>query len=141
MKQLSYFWVSNKVVLLWRDTSKPLIHMLLSASLCGLATIGYELQAEEFLAEARVVNVEPLTEIVNRRSVTENCKAFKPSDNGLAALLHWDLGTGPCAAYTQEVAIVAYKVSYEWNDHIYTQRMEEPPGSFIAVQIHMEPKP
>ena len=139
MKCLWSLWIFTGTALLWRRTSKPLIHLFLSVSLCGLAAFGYELQAEEFFAQARVLNVEPLTKIVNRRSVTEECKASKPSDNVFSALLHWDLGTGPCAVYAQEVAIVAYKVTYEWNNQRYTQRMEEPPGSFVPVKILVEP--
>jgi len=140
MKWRQQEWGFTRLVKFWRNTSKTLIHLFLSVSLCALAAFGYELQAEEFFGEARVVSVEPLTKIVNRRSVTEKCMAYKPADKGLSALLHWDLGTGPCANYAQEVAIVGYKVSYEWNEQIYTQRMKEPPGSFIPVQIRMEPK-
>jgi hypothetical protein len=130
----------DQVKLLWYRTSKPLIHLLLSVSLCGLAAFNSELQAEEFIAEARVIKVEPLTEIVNRRTITAECTTVRPAGSSFSELLHWDLGTGPCADYAQEVAIVGYKVSYEWNKQVHTQIMKEPPGSFVPVHIQLEPR-
>jgi hypothetical protein len=129
----------DQVKLLWYRTSKPLIHMLLSVSLCGLAAVNYELQAEEFMAEARVIKVEPLTKIVNTRKIAVECTTARPAGGSFSELLHWDLGTGPCADYAQKVAIVGYKVSYEWNKQVHTQIMKEPPGSVVPVQIQLEP--
>ncbi len=129
----------NRLVRHWSNTSKLLIHILLSASLCALAAFNYELQAEEFIAEAQVKNVEPLTKIVNRRTIAAECKTVRSAGGNFSELLHWDLGTGPCADYTQEVAIVGYKVSYEWNKQVFTQIMKQPPGNFVPVQIQMEP--
>lgn len=116
---------------------KPLLHIFLSLSLCALASITHGLQAQEYFAEARVLNVEPLTRLVNTRSVTQACKDSKPARAGLSDLLHWDLGTGPCAKYSQDVAIVAYRVSYEWNDKVYTQRMDQAPGAFVPVKVRV----
>ena len=98
----------------------------------------WDASAEEFYADARVVRVEPLTKLTNVRKIKEACKGTKPADAGIIELLHWDLGTGPCAEFSQEVSISGYRVFYEWNERTYTQTMDQSPGSYIRVLVSIE---
>jgi hypothetical protein len=92
---------------------------------------------DAFTVHARVLRVEPLTEVAHTRSVDPNC--LKPPKNaGLAATLAWDLGLGDCARREQVTSVTGYRVHYEWNDRVYSNVMDTRPEDYVAIKVRVD---
>ena len=111
--------------------SAPVGLVLLIASAIPVAS------AAEFTAEAEVIRSEPIFRVSQRRSLTAECAA-KPSQRDLVTLLNWDLGTGHCAAYESDKTVTGYRVFYRWDDRVFSQEMQQEPGDWIPVRVHID---
>ena len=99
-----------------------------------LATLALPALAAHFYADAKVVEVVPVT-----RSVAEErpstCADTRPSrEAGLGAMLQWDL-CPPELVMTE--AHDGYRVYYEWDDRVYERVMRERPGKTIPVRVEL----
>lgn len=110
-----------------KPVAVPLLSYLLLVVTLNLSSYAF---AAEIHVQAPVVNVEPIT---GPGEEIEECPP-KP-DNGLAATLGWDLGLTCTTRTIESDRVDAYRVFYRWDDRVYSQVMQDRPGSSIALTL------
>ena len=111
-----------------------------STSVAGvllLALTGAGAAAQEIYVEGRVLDVEP---VYGSRTVmvqpTDCGTAPRPVPAaGLMALLRWDLQSDCSAVRRSEQTVTGYRVSYQWEDRVYSRIMREPPGETVTLRL------
>lgn len=94
---------------------------------------------DTFMVNARVLRVEPLTEVSHVRTIDPGCLGERPPHSaGLAALLAWDLGVGECARREQVTEVTGYRVHYEWNQRVYSDVMDTRPADYVPIRISVD---
>ena len=90
--------------------------------------------ADQFIGQAAVVDVVPLTRTVTDE-VARVCETPRPlASDGLSAMLKWDLC--PPAVLTREVPD-GYRVFYKWDNRVYDRVMARDPGESVAVRVRV----
>ena len=113
--------------------------LVLTCAIASLWTSTLASADDAFTVNARVLRVEPLTEVSNTRTIDPRCLGEKPHPNaGLAATLAWDLGLGDCARHEQVTSVTGYRVHYEWNDRVYSNVMDTRPDDYIAIRVRVD---
>lgn len=105
--------------------------VLVSLSLLMAANI----EADELQVLAPVVNVEPLREAPEE---IERCPEQPLPDAGLAELLIWDLGLSCTTDLIYSATVSGYRVSYRWDDRVYSQVMAKPPGDTVPLKVRLD---
>ena len=91
----------------------------------------------EFTAEAEVVSAEPIVRYRAEVRRAESCIDRPARDQGLAALLRWDLAAGTCRERERYESVDGYRVTYRWNGRLYEQTLAEDPGATLPVSIRV----
>ena len=89
---------------------------------------------DELQVRAPVINVEALKEPATE---IEYCDGHPGEAAGLIDLLSWDLGLD-CERELVESTSCGYRVSYRWDDRVYSQIMDSDPGSSIALKVRLD---
>ncbi len=114
-------------------------HAVVPAVIACLWTSTAAYADDAFTVNARVLRVEPLTEVSHTRTVDPRCLGDKPNpDAGLAATLAWDLGLGECARHERLTSVTGYRVHYEWNDRVYSNVMDTRPADYIPIRVRVD---
>jgi hypothetical protein len=92
-------------------------------------------QASELQVHAPVVNVEPLREAPEE---IEYCPDRPLADAALAEILAWDLGHNCTTELIHSATVNGYRVSYRWDDRVYSQVMSTPPGDTVPLKVRLE---
>ena len=110
---------------------------LLAILLVILLVTGYPAaNAEEMLVRARVLRSEPILTDVTGLKGADSCQ--KPMEKNLLNLLHWDLGTGSCLAYSSKQRIEGYRIYYEWDNQEFSFVSARQPGTHIPLKVSFE---
>ena len=91
--------------------------------------------ADELQVRAPVINVEALKEPATE---IEYCDGHPGEAAGLIDLLSWDLGLGCERELVESTSISGYRVSYRWDDRVYSQILDRDPGSSIALKVRLD---
>jgi hypothetical protein len=97
--------------------------------------IAVNAKASELQVHAPVVNVEPLREAPQE---IERCPDRPLSDAGLAEILVWDLGLNCTTELIHSATVNGYRVSYRWDDRVYSQVMSTPPGNTVPLKVRLD---
>ena len=98
---------------------------------------GFSSAEERIQTWGEVVSVRP----IEKRIIdppTPGCRTSPPAaDEGLAPLIAWDLDN-PCRT-RQSRRVVAFEVTYRWNERTYTARRKAlPKGDRIPLKLSLE---
>ena len=94
-------------------------------------------RAGELYVQGRVVDVVPVYGSRTVMAPPSDCRnpPRPPLEAGLVALLRWDMQPACGAVRRTEQTITGYRVSYEWENRIYSRVMSEPPGETMTLRL------
>ena len=105
-------------------------------ALVGLCVIAGWVSAGEMRGEGRVVRVVPIHGQGTVAARVGECEPARPSpDDGLVAVLAWDLNAYCRIEQRAADVVQGYRVYYEWEDHVFETVMTEKPADTIPLRI------